>query len=321
MPTKEQSDVWCGTQARGVVRSRRGRPGARRRRGTSGARTSPSARGGRCARTTAPDGEAWDYFPHDHARSRAYRWGEDGMAGVCDVGQQPVHGARAVERTRPDPQGADVRPDRAAGQPRRGRQGVLVVPRRRCPATPGCAGATTTRRPSSPTPTWWPRTPGVTRASPSTSCWTPASFDDDRYWVVEVDPRQGRPARPAHGGQRHQRRPGDGDAPRAATPVVPQHLVLGRRGRTARSLRTGGPAQVAVDHPRFGELTWELDAGPDGSAPDLLFCDNDTNLRRLYGSPESAGVPQGRDQRPRRRRRRDGEPGRAPGPRPRPGTG
>ncbi len=26
-------------------------------------------------------GEAWDYFPHDHARSRAYRWGEDGIAG------------------------------------------------------------------------------------------------------------------------------------------------------------------------------------------------------------------------------------------------
>ncbi|SCL19740.1 Glycosyl hydrolase family 63 C-terminal domain-containing protein [Micromonospora pallida] len=29
-------------------------------------------------------GTAWDYFPHDHARSRAYRWSEDGMAGVCD---------------------------------------------------------------------------------------------------------------------------------------------------------------------------------------------------------------------------------------------
>ena len=29
-------------------------------------------------------GTAWDYFPHDHARSRAYRWGEDGIAGICD---------------------------------------------------------------------------------------------------------------------------------------------------------------------------------------------------------------------------------------------
>jgi hypothetical protein len=29
-------------------------------------------------------GTAWDYFPHDHARSRVYRWGEDGIAGICD---------------------------------------------------------------------------------------------------------------------------------------------------------------------------------------------------------------------------------------------
>ena len=30
------------------------------------------------------DGNAWDFFPHDHARSRAYRWNEDGLAGICD---------------------------------------------------------------------------------------------------------------------------------------------------------------------------------------------------------------------------------------------
>jgi hypothetical protein len=30
------------------------------------------------------DGAAWDYFPHDQARSRAYRWSEDGLGGVCD---------------------------------------------------------------------------------------------------------------------------------------------------------------------------------------------------------------------------------------------
>src|ERR1700745_564414 len=30
------------------------------------------------------DGSAWTYFPHDHARSRAYRWGEDGLLGICD---------------------------------------------------------------------------------------------------------------------------------------------------------------------------------------------------------------------------------------------
>jgi hypothetical protein len=32
----------------------------------------------------SPGGAAWDSFPHDHARSRAYRWGEDGLLGICD---------------------------------------------------------------------------------------------------------------------------------------------------------------------------------------------------------------------------------------------
>ena len=34
------------------------------------------------------DGDAWQYFPHDHARSRAYHWGEDGLAGFCDLKQR-----------------------------------------------------------------------------------------------------------------------------------------------------------------------------------------------------------------------------------------
>jgi hypothetical protein len=34
------------------------------------------------------DGEAWDFFPHDHASSRAYRWNEDGLGGICDEAQR-----------------------------------------------------------------------------------------------------------------------------------------------------------------------------------------------------------------------------------------
>jgi hypothetical protein len=36
----------------------------------------------------SPHGHAWDYFPHDQARSRAYRWGEDGIAGISDNHQR-----------------------------------------------------------------------------------------------------------------------------------------------------------------------------------------------------------------------------------------
>jgi hypothetical protein len=32
----------------------------------------------------SPNGNAWEFFPHDHARSRTYRWNEDGIAGICD---------------------------------------------------------------------------------------------------------------------------------------------------------------------------------------------------------------------------------------------
>jgi hypothetical protein len=36
----------------------------------------------------SPNGDAWDYLPHDHARSRTYRWNEDGIAGICDRHQK-----------------------------------------------------------------------------------------------------------------------------------------------------------------------------------------------------------------------------------------
>src|SRR5882724_8130180 len=34
------------------------------------------------------NGDAWNYLTHDQARSRAYRWGEDGLAGICDYKQR-----------------------------------------------------------------------------------------------------------------------------------------------------------------------------------------------------------------------------------------
>src|SRR5439155_524928 len=36
----------------------------------------------------SPGGTAWEFFPHEHARSRAYRWGEDGIAGISDRRQK-----------------------------------------------------------------------------------------------------------------------------------------------------------------------------------------------------------------------------------------
>src|SRR3954465_10607341 len=37
-------------------------------------------------------GDAWEYFPHEHATCRAYRWNEDGLLGICDDAQRLCFG-------------------------------------------------------------------------------------------------------------------------------------------------------------------------------------------------------------------------------------
>ena len=65
------------------------------------------------------DGNAWDYFTHDMARSRAYHWGEDGLAGFSDDKQLLCFSVALVEWQGSDSQGTCLRPDEQRGQPRR----------------------------------------------------------------------------------------------------------------------------------------------------------------------------------------------------------
>ena len=80
------------------------------------------------------NGDAWNYLPHDHARSRAYRWGEDGIAGFSDDqlllclglalwnGKDPILKERLFGLTN------------LAGQSRRRRQGAVLLSRRHADA-------------------------------------------------------------------------------------------------------------------------------------------------------------------------------------------
>ena len=150
------------------------------------------------------------------------------MAGISDIRHELCLALALWNGERPDPEGADVRPHRAAGQPRRGRQGVLVVPRGAAEPRAAAAGATTTRRPRSRT---------------SSSCTTAAAcndpelelldtgvFDDDRYWSVDVTYAKASPTEVLMRIERREPRARRGDARRAADAVVPQHVVVGRRG-------------------------------------------------------------------------------------------
>ena len=76
------------------------------------------------------DGDSWNYFPHDHARSRAYRWNEDGIGGFCDEKQHLCLAVALWNEKDPILKERMFGLEQSAGQPRRGRQGVLLLPRR-----------------------------------------------------------------------------------------------------------------------------------------------------------------------------------------------
>ncbi|MFZ4668515.1 MAG: MGH1-like glycoside hydrolase domain-containing protein [Microthrixaceae bacterium] len=228
------------------------------------------------------DGDAWAHFPHDHARSRAYRWSEDGMAAVCDSEQRLCMGLALWNGRDP------ILKERMFGLANEeGNHGEDVKEY------------------------WW-----YLDAVPSHS-WSrwryhypqaefpyrdlidtnaargrdigeyelldTGVFDDDRYWVVEVDHAKADPddlimcIRVTNVG------------PDAATLHVLPHLWFRNtwswdHGATRRTLRATSAAAIEGDHPRVGPMTWSLDVGPDGAAPELLFCENETNTQRLYES-------------------------------------
>jgi len=74
-------------------------------------------------------GTAWEYLPHDHARSRAYRWNEDGLAGISDR-KQTICFALALWNGR-DPilKERFFWIHRKRGQSWRGCEGILFLPR------------------------------------------------------------------------------------------------------------------------------------------------------------------------------------------------
>ena len=75
------------------------------------------------------NGDAWEYFPHDHARSRAYHWGEDGLAGFCDLKQRLCFALALWNGKDPILKERLFGLSNRRGEPRRGREGVLLLSR------------------------------------------------------------------------------------------------------------------------------------------------------------------------------------------------
>ncbi len=173
------------------------------------------------------NGDAWNYFTHDQARSRAYRWGEDGLAGVCDDqglmclalslwnGADPILKERLFGLTNTEGNhGEDVKeyyfyvdnvPTHSWMRWR------YKYPQSRVPV----------RRPAADQPRAWVRRPGVRAARHRHLRRRPLFRRAGRL-------RQGRSDRSARADHRAQPQQRGRAAPPAAHPVVPQHLVAGR---------------------------------------------------------------------------------------------
>ncbi|MBL9189639.1 MAG: hypothetical protein JNK23_19315 [Opitutaceae bacterium] len=230
----------------------------------------------------SPGGDAWDYFPHDHARSRAYRWGEDGLAGFSDNrarlclglalwnGRDPILKERLFGLTNSegnhgeDPKELyyylDATPTHSYLRM------LYKYPQR---AFPYAQLIAENRRRGKEQPEFELLDTGI--------------FDDDRYFDIVVEYAKAGPEDILLKITAHNRGP-----EAAELHVLPQlwfrNTWSWRDGTPRPGLSAHGPRAVSVRHPELGDRTLECDGDPA-----LLFCDNDTNLRRHGGAKDAPG--------------------------------
>jgi hypothetical protein len=237
------------------------------------------------------DGDAWAYLPHDHARSRAYRWGEDGLAGFCDIeqrlcvalslwnGHDPILKERTFGLTGAEANhGEDVKeywwyidavPSHAWNSWR------YHYPHR---AFPYQQLLDENKRRSKRDPEFELLDTGI--------------FDENRYWVVDIAYAKADPTdvlmriRVTNAGP-------DPELLHVLPTMWFRNTWSWDTGKAPPTLAATGTSAIAVEHPFLGNL--ELLAGhdPTGAEPTQLFCDNETNLARLYGV--SSGSPWPKD--------------------------
>ncbi|HUL99467.1 MAG TPA: glucosidase [Mycobacterium sp.] len=234
-------------------------------------------------------GDAWNYLPHDHARSRAYRWGEDGLAGFCDI-EQRLCLALALWNGR-DP----ILKERAFGLTgSEGNHGEDVKEYwwflDTVPSHVWKSWRYHYPQQAFPYRQLLDENRGRGKFDPEYELLDTGIFDDDRYWVVDVSYAKADPTdvlmsiRVTNAGP-------DPELLHVLPTVWFRNTWSWDAGTAAPTLAATGDGAVAVDHPFLGELELLAGRAPDGDAPELLFCDNETNQSRLYGVSTSGRWP------------------------------
>ncbi|MFO1392384.1 MAG: hypothetical protein U1F09_01290 [Steroidobacteraceae bacterium] len=240
------------------------------------------------------DGDAWRYFPHDHARSRAYRWSEDGLAGLCDAGQRLCF-ALAFWNGR-DP----ILKERIYGLT--GSEGNHGEDAKECwwyeDATPTASWLRWRYHyPQAEFPYVRLREENArrSRSDREFELTDTGIFDDGRYWAITADYAKASPRDVCIRLRIHNAGP---DA--AELHVLPTLWFRNRWSwgddEARPSIHAAGPdvgnaAIAVVEDSLIGN--WSLTAGAPsgGTRPTLLFCENETNAPRLFGVPGSTPYP------------------------------
>lgn len=226
------------------------------------------------------DGNAWDYFSHDQSRSRAYRWGEDGLGGLSDDKQRlcfalalwnerdPILKERLFGLTNSEGNhGEDVKEYYfyVDSTPTHSYMKYLYkYPQREFPYRD--LVETNQRR---------------SREEMEYELLDTGVFDDDRYFDVFVEYAKAGPDDILIYVTIHNRGP----------EPAPLHLLPTLWFRNTWSWKAGAPKPnlravdggIHASHPELGDYTLYCDG-----APELLFTENESNLDRLWGQPNAS---------------------------------
>ena len=227
------------------------------------------------------DGNAWNYFSHDQSRSRAYRWGEDGLAGISDDKQQlcfavalwngrdPILKERLFGLTNSEGNhGEDVKEYYfyIDSTPTHSYMKYLYkYPQREYPYRD--LVETNGRR---------------SREEFEYELLDTGIFDDDRYFDVFVEYAKADPEDVLIKISVHNRGPEE-----AKLHVLPtlwyRNTWSWDKGESKPMLAQVSAERIHASHPQLGEQTLECEG-----AQDLLFTENETNATRLWGQPNSS---------------------------------
>ena len=233
----------------------------------------------------SPDGACWDHLPHDHARSRAYRWGEDGLLGICDRqcrlcfalamwnGRDPILKERLFGLTnREGNHGEDVK--------------ELYFYLDSTPTHSYMKGLYKYPQAAFPYARLVEENRLRSRDKSEFELVDTGVFDDGRYFDVFAEYAKAGPNDVLIRITAANRGPETATLHLLPTLWFRNTWIWGcqHEGCTQKPwIQKTGAAVVVAEHETLGRFFLQIGPDPHGEAPELLFTENETNTQRLYG--------------------------------------